>query len=670
MGATRVMKDLRLKAAVTCVALLGGAVWLLAATGAHAGETLTRTFSGGGDAEQSWVVPAGVTTVGVRAVGGRGQNGGAPAEVTGQIAVTPGQTLYVEVGGSAPGRIGGFNGGGNGGDLAAGGGGGATDIRTISRHAPGTLGSRLVVAAGSGGGGSSGLRGGDAGAQGEGEKEAEGGEPGTQTQGGSQAVIFECDGGLTRATDGSEGAGGNGGECHALHSNEHAAGGGGGAGLYGGGGGGLEFIVEEASLGAGGGGGSSLVPEGGAVALAAPGVQPVLELSYPRPESPPVVATGGTSSVSMTGATLHGTVDPEDNAVTSCTFEYGTSVFYEGSAPCASSPGAGDQPVAVSAAIEGLSPSTTYHYRVVATNGEGTTGGADAEFTTAAHGPPTVSDYSPKEGKDGTVITFTGTELEHVTTVKVAGSASTDVKHLSPTSLSATVPTLLPGQFTITLIDDLGNEMSPGKFEVVREPGITKVAPKKGPDERRLDRDDHRQHARESERSAVRLSSRNDPVEVAHDACRDDAGTHRREVRRDGRLTRRAERVVESGDVRVRRARSLERQPVLGTARGREHPHGDRCRLRRGVRHHRVPGGQRRRDERRMRLHHAVHDGGPGGAQGRPRRRSREHRGRQRQEQEVSGGPLQLRMNGVFPRAVQKAARGVVQRPGAPKTRW
>jgi hypothetical protein len=101
-------------------------------------------------AEQTFVVPAGVSSVGVVGVGGEGgagaANGGAGgfgATVTGDVAVTPGEVLYVEVGAdgqSAPnedtGGLGGFNGGGSGstygGSTASGGGGGASDVRTCS----------------------------------------------------------------------------------------------------------------------------------------------------------------------------------------------------------------------------------------------------------------------------------------------------------------------------------------------------------------------------------------------------------------------------------------------------------------------------------------------------------------------------------------------------------
>jgi hypothetical protein len=49
--------------------------------------------------EQTWVVPAGVTNGAVSAYGAESGNGSFGSLATGIVAVTPGQTLYVEVGG-------------------------------------------------------------------------------------------------------------------------------------------------------------------------------------------------------------------------------------------------------------------------------------------------------------------------------------------------------------------------------------------------------------------------------------------------------------------------------------------------------------------------------------------------------------------------------------------
>src|SRR5207244_553530 len=74
--------------------------------------------------------------------------------------------------------------------------------------------------------------------------------------------------------------------------------------------------------------------------------------------------------------------------VTECSFEYGTTPGYGKTAPCTPAPGMGSSPVSVSAAITSLAPNTTYHFRVVATNGGGKSEGADQTFKTSADPVP------------------------------------------------------------------------------------------------------------------------------------------------------------------------------------------------------------------------------------------------------------------------------------------
>jgi PKD domain len=89
------------------------------------------------------------------------------------------------------------------------------------------------------------------------------------------------------------------------------------------------------------------------------------------------------SSLGSSTATLSASVDPNGSLVSECWFEYGTSLKYGHSVPCAPSPGAGEAPVGVSASLGGLSEIKTYHFRVVARNEEGKTEGIDNLFTTA-----------------------------------------------------------------------------------------------------------------------------------------------------------------------------------------------------------------------------------------------------------------------------------------------
>jgi hypothetical protein len=101
----------------------------------------------------------------------------------------------------------------------------------------------------------------------------------------------------------------------------------------------------------------------------------------------PVVSTGQASGVSETGATLHGTVNPNGEAVSECRFEYGTEASYGQSVQCAQTPaeiGNGAGAVAVSAEL-GLQPRTTYHFRLDAVNANGTRRGKDETLYTFGH---------------------------------------------------------------------------------------------------------------------------------------------------------------------------------------------------------------------------------------------------------------------------------------------
>lgn len=98
--------------------------------------------------------------------------------------------------------------------------------------------------------------------------------------------------------------------------------------------------------------------------------------------APPAAVTGDATGIGSTSVTLQGTVTPFLRA-TSYRFEYGMTQAYGASTP-AQDAGAANSPTAVAAGAGGLAPATTYHYRLVATNGDGTTTGADRTFTTAA----------------------------------------------------------------------------------------------------------------------------------------------------------------------------------------------------------------------------------------------------------------------------------------------
>jgi hypothetical protein len=255
-----------------------------------------------------FAVPAGVRSIQVHAVGGRGasnsgKQGGFAAAVNGALKVEPGEILWAVVGGNATGSEGGSNGGGSGGSSAlgapvGGGGGGASDIRTVdptmNPFGAASLESRLIIAAGGGGAGALsngtgvkanaaggnaaevGVRAESAGADNTIGSGGFGGGPGGTTEtgnGGQGGFFFGGSGCGSSGGAGSAGREGRGGEGGNGQSNAPAGwGGGGGAGLVGGGGGGagMLFVCLESVVvtsGGGGGGGSSLKPQGGTVAV-------------------------------------------------------------------------------------------------------------------------------------------------------------------------------------------------------------------------------------------------------------------------------------------------------------------------------------------------------------------------------------------------------------------
>ncbi len=101
----------------------------------------------------------------------------------------------------------------------------------------------------------------------------------------------------------------------------------------------------------------------------------------PEPPSRPSVITESASAITSDEATLHGTVNPE-SLETYYHYEYGTTTSYGTSTPEANI-GSGASKLEVSQTASGLSSETIYHYRLVATNSDGSTYGSDHTFTTS-----------------------------------------------------------------------------------------------------------------------------------------------------------------------------------------------------------------------------------------------------------------------------------------------
>lgn len=120
----------------------------------------------------------------------------------------------------------------------------------------------------------------------------------------------------------------------------------------------------------------------------------------------PAVTTGGASGISPDAATVAGSLNP-NGLVTTWYFQYGKTTKY-GSRTTAQDAGSGTKRVKVSATLTGLTNKTTYHYRLVATNSQGTTVGADKTFKTPE--APTVSTIAaaPNPAVFGQTVQVTG----------------------------------------------------------------------------------------------------------------------------------------------------------------------------------------------------------------------------------------------------------------------
>ena len=140
----------------------------------------------------------------------------------------------------------------------------------------------------------------------------------------------------------------------------------------------------------------------------------------------PTVTTLAATNLTTTGATLHGTVNANNNDST-VSFEYGLTNSYGSSVAATPTPVTGSSTTAVSAMLTGLMPVTTYHFRVKGVNAAGTSNGPDMTFTTLGQ-PEIAVEQSAVDIPDGGSKAFgaimAGSSKDLVFTLKNTGSAS------------------------------------------------------------------------------------------------------------------------------------------------------------------------------------------------------------------------------------------------------
>jgi len=146
----------------------------------------------------------------------------------------------------------------------------------------------------------------------------------------------------------------------------------------------------------------------------------------------PTVTTAAATEVERTSATFNGTIDPGGKA-SEYHYEYGLENTYGSSTPEVAA-GAGSAAVPAAGPITGLTPNTTYHYRIVGTNAAGSIVGEDQTLTTAA-APPTV-DGSPAFASS---ITPTGARL-HATVNPQHSLTSFRIEYGTSTAYGSSTP--------------------------------------------------------------------------------------------------------------------------------------------------------------------------------------------------------------------------------------
>src|SRR5205823_9146427 len=147
-----------------------------------------------------------------------------------------------------------------------------------------------------------------------------------------------------------------------------------------------------------------------------------------------VVSTNSATKVTSSSATLNGAVNPT-GLTTSVHFEYGLTTSYGLST--ASHNYTGNTTQNVSANITGLSPNTTYHFRIVGTNNGGTSHGADRTFTTLSPTEPPVVKTNPATNIANFSATLHGSLDPHGLTTHVYFQYGTTTSYGHNTSMQS-----------------------------------------------------------------------------------------------------------------------------------------------------------------------------------------------------------------------------------------
>ena len=437
---------------------------------AQSPSTLSQTFNYSGSIV-NFTVPAGVTSITIDAMGAGGGNANASygkgARMQGTVAVTPGTTLKILVGGK-------------GGANSFPGGGGGTFV-TNNANSP------LVVAGGGGGYGGGGYSGSNAGTGTSGNNAQYTNSGGVGGTGGGAGQANSCSynggpgGGLTGEWNSYYGAGGyggrsfiNGGAGGAKGSYSPASegaggfGGGGGAGMHSGGGGGYSGGGGSANCGNGG------TYDGGGGGSYNAGTNQTNTAGYNQNDGQVVITYSlAASCPSATRLAVTVTVNPNASIAsvtgttpllggTTATYTANAFVLGGGSGAWSSSNTA-VATVNSSTGIVTAVAAGTCNIVYTITSGCGGTVSAQQALTVVV--PPTITSFSPTSAATGATVTITGTHFTDASAVSFGGTAATSYNVVSATSITAVVAGGTTGSVSVTT--PVGTATSTGSFTYI-----------------------------------------------------------------------------------------------------------------------------------------------------------------------------------------------------------
>ena len=140
-----------------------------------------------------------------------------------------------------------------------------------------------------------------------------------------------------------------------------------------------------------------------------------------------------------------------------------------------------------SRAITGLTPGSTYYFRVIAYNstGQQSSPSSQVSYTAPVSVSPTVTSLSPTSGPTtgGTVVTINGTNFVAGAAVRVGGALASSVTVLSATQVRATTPPGTAGARDVQVTNPNGQSATrTGGFTYTAPgPTLTAVSPTSGP---------------------------------------------------------------------------------------------------------------------------------------------------------------------------------------------